>query len=229
MVAHRFWQLSDLSAPAGGGYFGMAECYLRSVLGAGNFIPTASAASSSFSSGFGPANTYDGDPNNAWVSAGNDNPTWIAYDYGVPISPVEIVITARNNGQPEQAPIAGNIYYSDVSLGGPWTLWEGFTFDPWTNGETQTFGLVPEPQLNVSTQEAMVALSSTTEGLYVSVQEPMVGMSPPASALDVSVQEALLSMMTPADSIQVAEQVVMVAMVQAPPPAFVRRRSYFVM
>ena len=56
----------------------------------------------------------------SWLSQNGAPPHWVAYDFGSPIKPVEMVMTGEP-GQPNRSPKNFTVQWSDTGLGGPWT------------------------------------------------------------------------------------------------------------
>lgn len=119
MAAHRYWRI-NMTAGAGGAY-AFAEIQFRTT--AGTSLPFSGGTASA-------ADVFGGTPgaNDASKAAdsnistlyGSNNktaPQWWMYDYGATagnwIDPVEIAITARNDGNFNQAPSAFAMEFSD--------------------------------------------------------------------------------------------------------------------
>lgn len=154
-AAHRYWrvrntQQSALGAGGGAGNYNFAvtEIEMRAIAGssasdlcsAGTAIASSSSgsypASNAFNNIIGPNN--DGPrPDADWIAATTGIGEWIGYDFGVPVSPVEVWISPFNLlGAVEWVPALA-IDYSDD--GSSWTQHLEYTGLTWVLDTAQTF------------------------------------------------------------------------------------------
>lgn len=139
---HRFWRIGDMSS-AEGNYVVFGGAYLRQVINGQNEIPLAHFPYGN--SGDHVGRLYDGNINSYWHSApGASGTASVAFDYGGPILPAQVVIQATSTNVVSRTPISGIIYYSDVGIEGPWTPYDSFDVGlGWSGGETRTATIEP--------------------------------------------------------------------------------------
>jgi hypothetical protein len=82
-----------------------------------------------------PDKLYDGNASTWW--AANFTTGWMSYQFAAVKQIVEVVISARNDSNPEQSPKNFTVQYWD---GAAWqTQWTVTNSTGWTTGETRTF------------------------------------------------------------------------------------------
>lgn len=198
MAAHRYWQLSINSSGFGGGlgtWVAIAELQGIEIFAGPNVLigGTASCAQGSYSPPtFTPDKAFDGNPNTAWIKDSPAYPIKLKYDLGVGVTKdiKQISVAGRNDGFPSQAPTSADWQWSDDDI--TYTTYFSYTTPAYTtNGQTQTFGILPTNTL--------------------AAQYPIIGVQQPMPAPQVQVaQMPLIGALqpTPAAQVQVAQMVV---------------------
>lgn len=219
MTAHSFWKFGDLVATSGG-FFAIAEMYLRQSIGGADEIPTSTGAFSSFGAPYTPDKACDLNPATLYSANGSGPSEYIAFGYASPINAVEIYMQARADVVNTNIQ-SGNLYYSDTSITGPWTLFAPFSVSPWTTtGQIQTYDF-PTDEVLVAAQSAFVPLLPITDNVKVSAQSAFVPML--AQSVKVASQAAFVAMLAPA--VKVTAQSAFLPMFPGAPVP--RRRQYY--
>lgn len=147
MAAHRYWRIY-ITATAGGGYIELSEVQWRATIGGANIATGGTASASSYNDGGSTAaHAFDATGGTRWATAGGSAaPSWLAYDFGSPVSIAELAVRNAENppsGNPTgNSPGAFRIEYSDN--GADWVdsgfQWSGQTWS--AAGETKTYVMV---------------------------------------------------------------------------------------
>lgn len=127
----RYWRLKDFTSQDGDPYVTASEVRFRETTGGADYVPTASTASSSYSSG--PAVLYDGDNATWWGTTIASNPT-LAFDLGTAKEVGAIRVRAEATDIPRCFDSV-QLQYSDVGMTGPWIdAGDPVEFATWTSG-----------------------------------------------------------------------------------------------
>lgn len=180
MTAHRYWRLNNMQSAAGS-FTQLCEFYLRETYGGANKIPTASSDLNHYNGLTTAAASYDGDSSTFYMQYfGDGNPNlWVAYDYGVGISPVEMYLKASTGDTVSRTMTTCTLQYSDTGLGGPWTDFKLTGFgSAWTvDGQVQAQDLFAKtPNINTTKGTILAPIHipatniNTTKGLVAAVQ-----------------------------------------------------------
>lgn len=159
MTAHRAWRLYFRSVGSGSNS-GLAELQFRATSGGaaiagGTVIKSAENNNTTNAA----VNAFDANTATVWQAAGT-NGTWIGKDWGGgPVSAKEIAIIARNDSSFAQAPILGEVQWSDDLV--TWYIAWQFTAATWTIGATQVF---TEPAAFDTGANAAVVAAESVEG-----------------------------------------------------------------
>lgn len=152
MTAHRYWRI-QLNTGAGGAY-AFSEIQFRITRGTPLLFASATPATAAQTFGsvpgtFDATQVADNNINTLWSSNNKTPPQWWAYDYGATSSNwldvVEVAITARNDGNANQAPLTFDLQSSDDNSS--WNTAGSFTASTWVSAaQTQVFSLpLPAP------------------------------------------------------------------------------------
>lgn len=137
--AHAYWRLLATERTSGtSGVFSAAELQYRATPGGSNQATGGTpAASSQYTSSYPASKAHDGSLSTKWVSQSGST-AWIQYHFTSAVSLSEVRWTARNDGYPQESPVAGVVLYSDNG-----TTWRAaYTLKKataWTNGEAFNF------------------------------------------------------------------------------------------
>lgn len=140
LVSARYWRIRTLDNQSLGSTAAASSAgiEMRSLIGGTN-IATGGTASASNSNSGAASNAFDGNPTTNWITGNFSYGThWIAYDFGSPVSVVEIVYSKRSDSfGPNEAPLYGDVQYSSDNTN--WfTSWPFFSSTLWTGSGTQT-------------------------------------------------------------------------------------------
>lgn len=144
MAAHRYWRLLCHTG-SGGGVFAVAELSGRNVTGGVNQFVGGTPIESSNFGGYPAALAFDGNINTNWASNTLNNGEYIGYDLGAanPQDIMEIVVTARNDGNWNQVPATADWQYSDDAV--TWTTYFTANSTHYGQGISQRFSNIPVP------------------------------------------------------------------------------------
>jgi len=137
---HRYWRINIALANGASSYTSMSEVQLRDVVGGPDRTGSGTASASSAYSGYPASSAVDNTTATSWASFPNYVPQWWAYDFGpgVAYDIIEVVISARADGYPHEAPTDFTIEWSDN--GADWTVAAHLLTTVWTgNGESKSF------------------------------------------------------------------------------------------
>jgi hypothetical protein len=155
----RLWGINT-AAPSN---MGMNEIEFRSAIGGADTTSGGSAIfSTEFSAGVG-AQAFDNNNATQFATANGDvNPAWIGYLYAAPITIVEMMVKARTDSVPEQAPQRLSL---DCSANG--TVWavvaEWYTI-VWSLGLTVVFNFLNAREL-ATPQTALISVPKIGAGV----------------------------------------------------------------
>lgn len=96
MAAHRYWRLL-LSAVNTNSRAAVAELQMRGSLGGATLCTGGTILASGTSSGMVAANAFDGNTTTEWNSEITGGIPWIGYDFGTPVSVLEISVRSSAN------------------------------------------------------------------------------------------------------------------------------------
>jgi hypothetical protein len=219
-TGHRYWKVGDLYS--GQGYVSAGELWLQ-VGGADVIPPIAYVASSELDGGSLGSLAFDGTPASRWMTNGSqDGTSAIAFDYGTLIPPETVRLQAPTGDPPGRTAHTGNLYWSDDSIDGPWTLFNSLSWPAdWGSGSEQ-FATVANPPpslaLKVASQAAFAAITSGP-ALNVVSQAAFAAMT--QKSVDVAAQAAFAAMTQ--KTVNIASQSAFAVFMIAPP----RRRQYY--
>jgi hypothetical protein len=139
-VSARRWRFLATLLDGAGSAFSCAELGMRSVAGGPSIAVGGTASANSVFGSLVPAQAFDGNPSTIWGGAsGSSVPAWLAYDFGSPVSIVEVAYTGRPDGLFGQYPRDFSIQHSDDD-GASWTTLWSVSGQSWTvAGETRVF------------------------------------------------------------------------------------------
>ena len=139
--AHRYWRVRNVYTT--GNPFALADLIFcnedRTPVGTGTYTASSTYSGDNIYD-YSVGNLQDGNLNTLWAAASTD--AWVTIDYGAPVDPKVLRLTARNDSQnsANQAPMEFLIQYSDD--GAFWvTLSLVEAAAQWTPGETRHFKL----------------------------------------------------------------------------------------
>lgn len=135
---HSYWRLYVKNA--NNDFPGLAELEFRATPGGSDQATGGTASASSIYAGsFVASNAFDDNVSTFWI-ASSSGFGWIQYAFASPVSVAQVLLRARNDGNPQNTPNLFAIQFADSSSG-PWTttinVISGST--SYTNGEARTF------------------------------------------------------------------------------------------
>ena len=148
MAVHRYWRIRMTTAAAGA--YAFAEIQFRTTAGTSLAFSGGAATAADTFGGQPGANdaskAADGNISTLYSSNSTSQPQWWMYDFGAASGNwrdvVEVAITARNDGNFNQAPIGFVPEFSDD--GSTWTLTAPISTSGWTSaGQLRTFAVTP--------------------------------------------------------------------------------------
>lgn len=127
------WRIKMLTNYGGSGNVSASEIEMRATVGGADQCAGGTAISSGdFSGSYQAAYAFnDNGTANYWVSNGGMPGAWIGYDFGTPVTVVEIAYLSRPGGTNE-CPSTGTVEYWD---GAAWQVaWDLTQYGLWTDG-----------------------------------------------------------------------------------------------
>jgi hypothetical protein len=192
---HRYWRLKGTTA---GTYDGgaLAEIEFYSTIGGASIATGGTASSGSNGAGGLPENAFDGlleAAGGMWAGASGAvvaGTSWVAYDFGTPVSVVSHAITARNSSWANQVWDGWNLEYSDDNI--TWTIHSSYSdLTTWAVDEQKTYIPPADEAFQTTFEQAVYIIEGVT----------------PTDAQAVYKQEIyVIEGVTPADAQTVFEQ-----------------------